>query len=276
MTLVVEAHGVRVEREGRAILPGIDLSINDGDRVAVIGPNGAGKSTLGQLFGARERPSGGELSILGSRIGRCDLRALRTRIGYFADELGRQIPDTVTARDAVALGPYGALRPEWFDLSEDDIERAVVLLERVGVAAAAKSPLGALSSGQRQRVLIARAFAGTPEIMVLDEPTAHLDLGAREDTVEALETLMGAKGAPRALILVTHHLEEIPASVSHVVVLNQVGECQFGSVTRILSNEALSWAFNRQIQIVEVGGRFSAHAVKAHREVHDQSRLRTR
>ena len=254
---VLDLRGVEVRRSGRSILGPIDWTVRRGERWVILGPNGSGKTTLVQVASTYLWPSSGEVHVLGSEIGTVDARELRRRIGYASSALERQIDDGLTALDVVRTARHAALGPWWHRYSEADRERALGLLDRLGVLAFADRPFGLLSTGERRRVQIARALMPEPEVLILDEPSASLDLGAREALLHDLDAL-AADGGLAAIVLVNHHVEEIPPSFDHALVLGGGVAVSSGPIGDALTAEALREAFHLPIAIERRDGRFRA------------------
>ncbi|HWP62132.1 MAG TPA: ATP-binding cassette domain-containing protein, partial [Candidatus Binatia bacterium] len=200
----------------------------------------------------------GAVEILGARLGRVDVRELRRRIGHASPALEPMLDGRRTAFELVVTARSAAFGPWWSTWTEADEARALALLERLGVARLAERPFGTLSTGERQRVLIARALMPEPSLLVLDEPAAGLDLGAREELVDALDRL-GGDASPAAVVLVTHHVEEIPPSFDRVVLLRAGRIIGAGPVTTTLTGRALSATFGLPLTLDRSeDGRFHA------------------
>jgi iron complex transport system ATP-binding protein len=259
-TPVLELRGVSVRHDGRPILGPIDWTIRSGERWAIVGPNGAGKTTLVQVASSYLWPTSGSVRVLGQTIGDADARILRERIGYAGSGLERAIGDEVTALDLVVSARHAALGTWWHRYTDDDRERAHALLERLGVGAFAASPMGILSTGERRRVQIARALMPDPAFLILDEPAAGLDLGARESLIDSLDTL-AADDRLGGIVLVSHHLEEIPASFGHALVLGGGLAVAAGPIEEVLADGPLSAAFGLPLTVERRDGRLSAHGV---------------
>jgi iron complex transport system ATP-binding protein len=252
--------GVSVVRDGTTILDAVDWQVEPHDRWIVLGPNGCGKTTLMRVASLYLHPSQGEVEVLGHRLGQVDVRRLRTRIGLVSAAFAAMLRDQVTAVEIVMSGRYAALEIWWHSYDEADRAHALALLERFGVGAVADRPFGALSSGERQRVLLARSLWGDPGLVLLDEPTAGLDLGAREDLVARLGALADDPATP-ATVLVTHHVEEIPAGFSHVLLLRAGRVVASGPLERVLTDETLSAVFDVRVVLDRADGRYAARAV---------------
>jgi iron complex transport system ATP-binding protein len=244
-------------RRGSSVLVGpLDWTVSAGQRWVVVGPNGSGKTTLVQLASVALLPSSGSVEILGRRVGRTDARSLRRHIGIASAALAANIPDRLVPLDVVISAADGSLVPWWSRPSDGDRARAVMLLRRLGVGDVDR-PLASLSTGERQRVAIARALMPDPDLLLLDEPAAGLDLGAREDLVERLGTL-AVSAAPAAVVLVTHHVEEIPPAFDHALVLAAGRAVAAGPIREALSSASLSTAFGQPLAVDVRDGRFAA------------------
>jgi iron complex transport system ATP-binding protein len=260
MDAVLELSAVRVVREHHTLLATIDWTVRAGQRWVVLGPNGSGKTTLLQLASLYLHPSSGEVTVLGEHLGRTDVRSLRKRVGYVSAALASQLRPQMIARDVVMTARHAALEPWWHRYDHADHARAQACLDRFGVGALAERVYGTLSSGEQQRTLLARAFMNDPALVLLDEPTARLDLGGREEVVGALATLAHDAGAP-PLVLVTHHVDEIPAGFSHVLLLRAGSVVGSGAIDDVLTAASLSATFGLALTLERrADGRFSAWA----------------
>jgi iron complex transport system ATP-binding protein len=225
----------------------------------VLGPNGSGKTTLLRIASLYLHPSSGSVAVAGEVLGRTDVRQLRTRIGLASPAFGDLLRPELAAADVVMTGRYAALEPWWHTYDDGDRARAAELLDRFGVGAAAGRPVATLSSGERQRVLLARAFSGHPALVLLDEPTAGLDLGGREDLVARLgAAALDPTGPPT--VLVTHHVEEIPVGTTHVLLLRGGRIAASGPIGDVLQADALSATFGVALDLERRGDRWSAWA----------------
>ena len=246
-------------RDGAALLDRVDWSVAEGERWVVLGANGAGKTTLLQVAAANLHPSRGTARILGEQLGAVDVFELRPRIGLSSAALADRLPARETVRDVVVTASY-AVVGRWRERYEDlDRKRADELLEALGVAGLAERRFGTLSEGERKRVQIARALMTDPELMLLDEPAAGLDLGGREDLVRRLGELAADTWAP-ALVLVTHHVEEIPPGFTHVLLLKRGRVVASGPLPTTLTAETLGATFEIPLELRRSGDRWTARA----------------
>ncbi len=249
--------GVGLRRGATTILDGIDLEVRPGQRWALLGPNGSGKTSLLRIASLWEHPSTGTVEVLGERLGRVDVRRLRTRVGLASHAFGDLLRPSATAAEVVMTARHGAVEAWWHHYDDSDRDDAERMLARFGVGHRASHVIGTLSSGERQRVLLARAFAGRPELVLLDEPTAGLDLGGREDLLARLDEVVGGADAPPT-VLVTHHLEEIPAGTTHVLALREGRIHASGPVEEVLEESVLSSLFGLSLSVERREGRWRA------------------
>ncbi len=256
---VLRMDGVGVVRDGATLLDDVDWTVSEGEHWAVLGPNGAGKTTLLQVAGAALFPSRGSVELLGERFGRTDLGELRTRVGLSSSALADRVPPHEKALDLVVTAAYGVLG-RWRESYDDsDLARATTMLARVGLRTFAGRRFGTLSEGERKRVLLARALMIDPELLLLDEPAAGLDLGAREALLRLLTRLAGEDDAPPS-VLVTHHVEEVPAGTTHALLLSRGRVVAAGPVTQVLTAPLLGRAFGLPLAVEHSAGRFTARA----------------
>lgn len=259
MAGVLSLDDVCVRRGGRNIVDHVTWEVNDGERWVVLGRNGAGKTTILQLASARMHPTSGTVEILEDRLGRVDVFELRPRIGFASAALAQQVPGDELVLDVVLTASYG-VTGRWREVYEDlDSERAQTLLDAFGVGHLADRTYGTLSSGERKRVQIARALMTDPELLLLDEPAAGLDLGGREELVAALAELAGDPASP-VTVLVTHHVEEIPPHFTHVLLLRDGAVLAAGPIAETLTAENLSATFGMPLVVDRHGERWSARA----------------
>ena len=255
--VVLDLSGVDLIRGERAILRGVDWRVRRNERWAVLGPNGSGKTTLCRLASLYLHPSRGTIEVLGERLGRTDVRELRRRLGLSSAALADMLRPALRVEDVVVTGKQAALAPWWHTYSAADRARARELLLRFGCRALADAGFGTLSSGERQRVLLARTLMNDPALWLLDEPTAGLDLGGREQLVALLGAVAADPGAP-ATVLVTHHVEEIPREFTHALLLRSGGVHAAGPIEDTLTAESVSTCFGVPIELERRDGRWLA------------------
>ena len=245
---------------GFEALKGINLEINRGEILALLGPNGAGKSTLLSIASTRQHPTTGVARILGETLGMSDVFDLRPMIGHVGAGVTDAIPARERVRDVVLTASWG-MTGRWREqYDETDVRRAERLLRLLGMGDLAERRFGTLSDGERKRALIARALMSDPEVLLLDEPAAGLDLGGREQLVGRLSDMAADDAAPTT-VLVTHHVEEIPASTSHALLLRGGTVVAQGRIGEVLTNEALSAAYGIPLDVRRHEGRWSARAL---------------
>jgi iron complex transport system ATP-binding protein len=261
MSSVLQLTGVTVRRGTSTILDSVDWQVNEGERWIVLGPNGAGKTTLLQIVAARLHPTSGTATILDSRLGRVDVFELRPRIGISSAALAEQLPRAESVRDVVLTAAYGVTGRWHESYDELDEQRAKDLLAAFDVDHLADRTYGTLSEGERKRVQIARALMTDPELLLLDEPGAGLDLGGREELVGALSELASDPASP-VLIHVTHHVEEIPPGFTHLLLMKKAGIQAAGPIEEVLTADNLSAAFGLPLIVAHGGGRWLARAAR--------------
>jgi ABC-type molybdenum transport system, ATPase component/photorepair protein PhrA len=258
---VVQLEAVSIVRSGATLLDSVDWTIEEGQRWVVIGPNGAGKTTMLQVIGAQWHPTIGVARILGERLGAVDVFELRPRIGVASAALADRIPRSERVADVVVSAAY-AVMGRWREHYDDlDHARAQELMEQLRVAHLADRTFGTLSEGERKRVQIARALMTDPELLLLDEPAAGLDLTGRESLVATLSELCLDEFAPTS-VLVTHHVEEIPEGVSHALLLKQGRVVASGPIETVLTAEVLSQTFELPLEVGHHEGRWTARAIR--------------
>jgi iron complex transport system ATP-binding protein len=257
----VHLEHVAVVRNGTALLDDITWTVAGGERWTLLGPNGSGKTTLLKVVGSALWPTRGTVEILGERLGHVDMRALRQRIAVVSASVSRQLRPELAALDVVMTGRHSALETWWHDYSEVDRDDARALLDRAGFGdeGFAERPFGLLSEGERQQVLLARALMGSPELLLMDEPAAGLDLGARERLLSSLAALASDPDVP-PMVLVTHHLEEIPPGVTHAALMRGATLLVAGPVEQVLTGDWVSAAFGIPVAVERRHGRWSAVA----------------
>jgi iron complex transport system ATP-binding protein len=255
--IAVHMSDVGVRRGSTHLLTGLNWQVEEDERWVILGPNGAGKTTLLKLAAAELHPTTGEVRVLGELLGRVDVFELRTRIGFCSAALLARVPGAERVGDLVVSAGYAVLGRWREEYEAADTSRAAELLKALGVAHLADRSFGTLSEGERKRTLIARALMTDPEVLLLDEPAAGLDLGGREDLVARLAELAADPDAP-ATILVTHHVEEIPPGFTHLLLLAGGAVVASGLLQDVLTSENLSAAFGQELEVQRAGDRYFA------------------
>ena len=259
MNQVALLSNVKVQRAGQDILGPLNFAILEGERWVILGPNGAGKSTMLKLLATEIFPTSGEVSLLGHQLGKVDVFELRTRIGVCGSMKHEQIPADESVKDVVVTAAYAVLGRwnEAYDLWDES--RASALLTTFGVRQLADRLYGTLSDGEKKRVQIARALMIDPELLLLDEPTAGLDLGGREDLLTRFANFANDFRAP-VTVTVTHHIEEIPTGTTHALLLKDGKIAVSGPVSEVITSEHISAVFGLNIMVESANGRFFARA----------------
>jgi iron complex transport system ATP-binding protein len=245
---VLALRSVSFVREQRHILDDVDWTVERGQHWLVLGANGSGKTTLLRIAALYEHPTAGSVEVLGETLGRTDVRVLRRRVGYASAALAAQLRPELRAVDIVMTARHAALEPWWHTYTDADRERAVACLDRMGVARFAERSLGTLSSGEQQRVMLARTLMNDPGVILLDEPSARLDLGGREQLVGALGELVADPASP-PVVLVTHHVDEVPSGVTHTMLLRDGRVLVQGPIGEVLTAESLSECFAMPLRL---------------------------
>lgn len=263
MSLVpaLELEHVHFVRDGRTILDDVSLTVRPGERWLVLGANGSGKTTLVRIASLREHPTRGVVRVLGETLGDTDVRTLRPRIGFVSASLADEFRPALSALDTVMTAKFAALEPWWHSYEPADRVRAEECLVRLGVGRLAERTIGTLSSGERQRVMLARALMNEPAVVVMDEPMARLDLGGRESVVASLSRLVDDPNSP-PLVLVTHHLDEVPRGATHALLLREGRMLASGPIDRVLDDDSLSRCFGVDLRMERrADGRLTARAI---------------
>jgi len=254
---VLCAAGVSLVLDGARILDGIEWTVRGDERWVVLGANGAGKTSLLRIAAPYQHPSSGTIEVLGQRLGRTDVRTLRERIAFSSPALAARLEPSMNATEVVMTARYAALAPWWHRYTDADRARARELLREWRCGPLASHAFTTLSAGERQRVLLARMLMNEPGLALLDEPTAGLDIGGREELVADLATWARDRARP-ALVLVTHHLEEIPPGFTHALVLKEGKTLASGPLKETVTSEVLSDAFGLRLIVEEREDRYTA------------------
>jgi iron complex transport system ATP-binding protein len=255
---VLGLEGVSVVRDGRALIDSIDWSVRRHERWVVLGPNGAGKTTMLQVASTYLGPTVGTVRLLGQTHGKVDVRVLRERVGYVGAGPARMIRDRLPAVEIVVTGKHASfVDSRWHDYDAADWEFALELLGRFGADHLADRRYGTLSTGEKQRVFIARSLMTHPEVLLLDEAMTGLDLGARERLVASLADLAADPHSPAA-VLVTHHVEEIPPGFGHIAMMSNGNVIAAGPIDEVLTAQALSACYEEALRVERIGDRYTA------------------
>ena len=260
MVAVLEFSNVSVVRDRNPILNSLTWSVEPDERWVVLGPNGAGKTTLLQVASATIHPSTGKAVVLGEQLGKSDVFELRPRIGFASTALAKRIPANEAVIDVVMTAAYSVTGRWNEEYDELDIKRARRVLQEWKLDHLETRLFGTLSDGEQKRVQIARSIMTDPEILLLDEPAASLDLGAREELLRLLSGYASEPNSP-AIIMVTHHVEEIPRGFTHVLLLSGGKVVSAGPLAEALTADTLTEAFGLPIELTETDGRYSARAI---------------
>jgi iron complex transport system ATP-binding protein len=264
MSAVLEFAGVTVRRGGSTLIDRVDWSVDESERWVVLGPNGAGKTTLLQVASTQIHPTEGVAGVLGEVLGTVDVFELRPRIGLTSAAVADRIPRQEKVHDVVVSASYAVLGRWREKYDELDHARAADLLVEVGADKLADRAFGTLSEGERKRVQIARALMTDPELLLLDEPAAGLDLGGREDLVSTLSVLAMDPFSP-ATVLVSHHVEEIPPGFTHVLLLREGKVLAAGPIEEVLDEAAVSETFGMPLRLTHADDRWAARRRVRHR-----------
>jgi iron complex transport system ATP-binding protein len=251
---------VDLDRLTTPVLHGIDWEVAGRQKWVVLGPNGSGKTTIFEMASGYLHPTRGTVEILGAMLGRVDVRRLREHIGIVSTAVAKKLVPSITATDVVVSALHGALEPWWHSYAGEERRRAQHLLEDAGFGHVVDRPFGVLSDGERQQVLLARALMSEPELLLLDEPAAGLDITGRERLVASLTRLAYDPQSPPT-VMITHHVEEIPVGFDHVLLLKQGKVVAAGPISEALTSASLSETFSFSLGLESVGGRWYCRAL---------------
>lgn len=248
---IIELDSLCLQRDQRTILSGVSLGIKEGEQWVILGRNGSGKTTLLEMLTGYMFPTSGVVNVLGNRFGECDVREVRKRIGYISQSLVEKLALADPVWEVVATGEYAFLR-FYQEIDPAVKEKALQLLEQVGLGVTAEQPFGTLSQGERKKVLLARALMSSPEVLILDEPCSGLDLHEREKLLTQIEALSARK---ITVIYVTHHMEEIMPMFTHVALLHEGRLLHAGQKEQVLQGSVLSEAYELPLEVEWTYGR---------------------
>jgi iron complex transport system ATP-binding protein len=233
----------------------MNWQVRQSERWVVLGPNGSGKTTLLRVLSLYQPASTGTVQVLGHTWGKSDIGAVRTRVGFSSASIQERFPLDVTATEVVLTGKHASLAPWWHTYRVADFDRAGALLVRMGCGELRNQDFSLLSSGEKQRVLLARSLMSSPDLLLLDEPAAGLDLGGREDLVRYLAALAQDPASPPC-VLVTHHVEEIPPGFTHGLILSDGRVIAKGRLDDVITSDIMGLAFGCAVQVERRSGRF--------------------
>ncbi|KUF07640.1 ABC transporter ATP-binding protein [Leucobacter sp. G161] len=257
MTTVLSLTDASYIRNRRPILDNVTWQVDDSERWVILGPNGAGKKTIRKLVTANDFPTTGTVDVLGNRLGKIDIFELRSRLGFVSSATARRIPPNELVRDVVLTAAY-SVEGRWNEqYDEIDVRQADRVLAEWDLLSLADQAFGTLSDGERKRTLIARAVMTDPELLLLDEPSASLDLGARERLLQMLSGFAQSPYSP-AMVMVTHHVEEIPPGFTHVLLVNDGKVQAAGPIAETLTAENLEATFGMPFELTISNGRYAA------------------
>jgi iron complex transport system ATP-binding protein len=258
---VLRLRGVGVRYDKAMLLRDVDWTAHSDESWVVIGPNGAGKTTLLQVASTLITPTHGTVEVLGEKVDEADVADLRTRIGMTSSAIADQVPVTEKVIDLVLTASYGILGREDEDYDSSDVTRAVELLDALGCAHLIRRRFASLSEGERKRVQIARSLMADPELLLLDEPAAGLDLGGREDLLRRIAHLLRDPRSPM-MVLVTHHVEEVPEGFTHALLMRKGTVLAAGPVAEVFTERNLSRCFGVPLLVERRAARWSATALQ--------------
>lgn len=259
MSSVLHLQSVTLTRSGQRILNDVSWTTEAGQHWVIMGPNGAGKTSMVRVAAGKEAADEGEVIVLGHPVDEHEAGVLATAIGFSSQSVATRLGQGQSARDCVRTAAWGQMRSFDEDYEDADTQRADDLLAAFGVADLADRRFSSLSEGERQRVLLARALMTDPEVLILDEPTAGLDLGARELLLGALSEIISGPRAPQ-LILVTHQIEEVPLGFTHAALMDTGEITHAGPIDEVLTGVNLSTVFGLPLSVSQVDGRWHAHS----------------
>ncbi|MEH0146772.1 ABC transporter ATP-binding protein [Corynebacterium sp. Q4381] len=262
--LLIDFRDVSFVRGGNTLVGPVNWQVELDERWVIVGPNGAGKTTLIRMAAAQEFPTSGTAFVLGEQVGKTDMRDLRSAIGLTSSALAQRVPGSEKVGDLVVSAGYAIMGRWREEYDEMDYEQAIDVLEQVGAMHLIDRTWATLSDGERKRVMVARAVMTNPELLILDEPAAGMDLGGREDLITYLGELALDPDAP-AIVMITHHLEEIPYGFTHAMLLDEGEVVAQGLIEDVLTSENVTKAYHQPIEVTYDDGRYFARRARKKR-----------
>ena len=259
MVQVLRFSNASLVRDGNTIVNNLNWEVTSDQRWIILGANGAGKTSVLDMASGWDVPTSGQVTVLDEDLASADSEWLRPRVGYASSSMAKRIPPTETVSDAVITAAYAAAERRGEQFEDLDIRRARRVLAEWRLESLSDRTLVSLSEGEAKRMQIARSIMTDPELLLLDEPTAGLDLGSREEIMQMLGYFAGNPSAP-AIVMVTHHVEEIPRGFTHVLLMKNGGAAYAGPIASTLTSENLTDVFGVAVTVFANDGRYSAQA----------------
>tara|TARA_Y100000768_G_scaffold110306_1_gene81119 strand:- start:2378 stop:3172 length:795 start_codon:yes stop_codon:yes gene_type:complete len=256
---ILKLSEVNLIRNGEHLLRDLNFQVLSNQNWVILGSNGSGKTSLLKVASMFEHPSSGSVTLLKNTLGTSDIRKIRHLVGFTGHGISQLLRPDLKTEDVVMTAKYGALEPWWHTYSNQDKLKAHTHMEILGINHLAKQRFGTLSTGEKQRALLARSLMSDPKLLLLDEPASGLDLPSREELMKSLSTLVSENLSP-PVVMVTHHVEEIPKGFSHVLFLKEGSTMESGPISEKLNPENLSKCFGIDLEIREFNGRWSAQS----------------
>ena len=257
---ILKLSKVNLTRNGKSLIKDLNFEVLSDQNWVVLGPNGSGKSSLLKIASMFEHPSSGSVTLLEHTLGTSDIRKIRHLVGFTGHGISQLLRPELKTEDVVMTAKHGALEPWWHTYSSEDKLKAHSHMEILGINHLAKQRFGTLSSGEKQRALLARSLMSDPKLLLLDEPASGLDLPSREELMQSLSSLVSESFSP-PVVMVTHHVEEIPKGFSHILFLKEGSTMASGTINEKLNPENLSKCFGIDLEIREFNGRWSAQSI---------------
>jgi len=257
---ILKLSKVNLIRDGKSLIRDLNFEVFSGQNWVILGPNGSGKTSLLKIASMFEHPSSGSVTLLEHTLGTSDMRKIRHLVGFTGHGITQLLRPELKTEDVVMTAKHGALEPWWNTYSSEDKLKALSHMEILGINHLAKQRFGTLSSGEKQRALLARSLMSDPKLLLLDEPASGLDLPSREELMQSLSSLVSESLSP-PVIMVTHHVEEIPKGFSHILFLKEGSAMESGPINEKLNPENLSKCFDIDLEIRGFNGRWSAQSI---------------